>query len=247
MNPESVDRYARHLVLKEIGGAGQNTLLSSKIVIVGAGGLGGPVALYLAAAGIGHITLIDDDIIERSNLQRQIQFSESDIGQSKAEVTASKIMKQNPDVSAIAVIERLTSKTAERLLSGHDLILDGVDNFQTRFDINEASLTLKIPLISGALGRWEGQVCAFSGTGNDPCYRCLVPDIPPQAETCSEVGVIGALAGIIGSIMALEAIKILIKSDTSLQNKLWIYDGLDAKGRRLTLPKDPKCPACNKA
>lgn len=246
MSPDSVERYARHLVLKEIGGTGQNALLSSKIVIVGAGGLGGPVALYLAAAGIGHITLIDDDIIERSNLQRQIQFSESDIGQSKAEVTASKIMDQNPDVSAIALTQRLTSKTAEPLLSGHDLILDGVDNFQTRFDINEASLSLKTPLISGALGRWDGQVSAFSGTGNGPCYRCLVPEIPPQAETCSEVGVVGALAGIIGSVMALEAIKIVVKSDSSLQNKLWVYEGLDVKARMVTLPKDPKCPACKK-
>lgn len=247
MNPKHVERYARHLVLKEIGGPGQQALLSSKVVIVGAGGLGGPVALYLAAAGVGQITLIDDDIIERSNLQRQIQFQDSDIGKGKAEVMVSRLVAQNPDVTAKAVKQRLTPENAERLLSGHDLILDGVDNFQTRFDINEASLRLGTPLVSGALGRWDGQVCAFLGKGNGPCYRCLVPEIPPQAETCSEVGVVGALAGIIGSTMALETIKILVKAEPTLQNKLWIYEGLDTRHRTLTLPKDPECPACGKA
>ena len=246
MTPDFVERYARHLVLKEIGGPGQQALLSSKVVIIGAGGLGGPVALYLAAAGVGHITLIDDDTIERSNLQRQIQFQESDIGKGKAEVTANKIRAQNPDINAVAIKQRLTSENAEQILADHDLILDGVDNFQTRFDINNASLMLGIPLISGALGRWDGQVSAFSGTGDGPCYRCLVPQIPPEAETCSEVGVVGALAGIIGSMMALETIKIIVKAETTLQNKLWVYQGLDARGRTLSLPKDPNCPACRK-
>jgi len=244
VTPEYVERYARHLVLKEIGGPGQAKLTTSKVAIVGAGGLGGPVALYLAAAGIGHITIIDDDTVERSNLQRQIQFRESDIGLSKADITAQNLRAQNPDVTAIAIPERLTVQNAHALLAGHDLILDGVDNFQTRFDVNTASLALGIPLVSGALGRWNGQVSAHSGNQSGPCYQCLVPEIPPQAETCSEVGVVGALAGIVGSVMALETIKILIGLETNLQGKLWIYDGLEAKGRTITLPKDPNCSAC---
>ncbi len=263
MTPKSIERYARHLVLKEIGGAGQNKLLRAKVAIVGAGGLGGPVALYLAAAGVGHITVIDDDHIERSNLQRQIQFKESDLGASKAEVVTQYLLDQNPEITVRAMKQRLTQENANTLLAGQNLIIDGVDNFQTRFDINNASLSLNTPLISGAVGRWDGQVSAFSGQNpnlpDGPCYQCLVPrpashlvpQSPQATDNCNTLGIVGALVGIVGTVMALEAIKILVgiglqTSGQTLMGRLWIYQGLEAKSRTLTLPKDPNCPACSK-
>ena len=209
MEPESVTRYARHLVLKEIGGPGQQALLAARVVIIGAGGLGGPAGLYLAAAGVGHITLIDDDAVELSNLQRQIQFGVKDIGQPKAASMAQSLGAINPEVTLTAHPVRLTAKNARQLLRGHDVILDGVDDFASRFVINDAALALKIPLVSGALGRFNGQVSAFRNDGQSACYRCFVPEIPPDAQTCSQVGVIGALAGLIGSAMALETVKLI--------------------------------------
>jgi len=245
VTPDYVKRYARHLVLKEIGGAGQQALLAAKVAIVGAGGLGGPAGLYLAAAGVGHITLIDDDAAELSNLQRQVQFAASDVGQEKAAVMANKLGRLNPEVQTDSHIERLTKDNAKELLSGHDIILDGVDDFATRFAINDAAIALGIPLVSGALGRFDGQVSAFRSDKKSPCYRCFVPAIPPDAETCSEVGVVGALAGVIGSMMALEAIKIITGAGKPLFGKVWLFDGLKAEARTVTLPQDPNCPACS--
>ena len=244
MTPDYVNRYARHLVLKEIGGAGQQALLSAKVAIVGAGGLGGPAALYLAAAGVGHITLIDDDVVDVSNLQRQIQFTTPDIGLEKSKVMADKISAINPDVQTKGHIGRLIPQNAKDLLQGHDIILDGVDDFAARFAINEAALALAIPLVSGALGRFNGQVSAFQSNGNGPCYRCFVSDIPPEVETCSQVGVIGALAGVIGSMMALEVIKLITGAGDPLYGKLWLFEGLKGESRTIALPKDPDCKAC---
>lgn len=244
MNPDSIERYARHLVLKEIGGPGQQALLAAKVAIVGAGGLGGPVGLYLAAAGVGQITIIDDDNVEASNLQRQVQFVHTDVGMGKAIVMADTLDDLNPDIKSIAVSERLTADNAKALLGGHDIVIDGVDSFETRFEINDACLALNIPLVSGALGRFNGQVSAFRNDGASACYRCLVPDIPPDAETCAAVGVVGALAGIVGSVMALEVIKIITSAGEPLFNRLWLYDGLTASSRTVTLPKDPRCRAC---
>ena len=244
MTPASIERYARHLVLKEIGGPGQQALLSARAVIVGAGGLGGPVGLYLAAAGIGHISIIDDDIIEASNLQRQVQFVHSDIGMGKAVVMADTLDDLNPDIKANAISQRLTRDNAKTLLSGYDIVIDGVDSFETRYAINQACLDLKTPLVSGALGRFNGQVSAFKNDGSGPCYRCLVPDIPPDAETCAAVGVVGALAGIVGSVMALEVIKIITAAGVPLFGRLWLYDGLAADSRTIGLPRDPACRAC---
>jgi len=204
MNPDSIERYARHLVLKEIGGPGQQALLGAKVAIVGAGGLGGPAGLYLAAAGVGQVTIIDDDHVEASNLQRQVQFVHTDVGMGKAIVMADTLDDLNPDIKSTAVNERLTARNAKALLKEHDIIVDGVDSFETRFEINKACLALNIPLVSGALGRFNGQVSAFKNNGNSACYRCLVPETPPDAETCAAVGVVGALAGIVGSVMALE-------------------------------------------
>jgi len=246
MTPDSIERYARHLVLKEIGGPGQQALLASKIAIVGAGGLGGPAGLYLAAAGAGHITIIDDDSVSRSNLQRQVQFVNTDVGMPKAVVMADTLADLNPDIKTIGKITRLTPDNAEALLKGHDIILDGVDDFTSRFVINDTALALGIPLVSGALGRFEGHVAAFASNGTGPCYRCFVPQIPPDAETCAQVGVIGALAGLIGSHMALETIKLITEAGDSLCGKLWIFDGLRSTARTLSLPRDPACPVCHK-
>lgn len=245
MTPDFIKRYARHLVLKEIGGPGQQALLSSKIAIVGAGGLGGPAGLYLAAAGVGYISIIDDDVVEASNLQRQVQFVTTDIGMEKATVMADTLDDLNPDITAKAHIGRLTAQNAQDLLVGHDIILDGVDDFASRYAINDAALALGIPLVSGALGRFDGQVSAFRSDRKGPCYRCLVPDIPPDAETCAQVGVVGALAGIMGSMMALETIKLITGAGEPLCGKVWIFDGLRAQARTISLPRDPACKACS--
>lgn len=244
MGPDAIERYARHLVLKEIGGPGQQALLGSRVAIVGAGGLGGPAGLYLAAAGVGHITLIDDDRVDASNLQRQVQFVHTDVGMGKALVMADTLRDLNPDVHMTQQDLRLTETNATQILENHDVILDGTDSFETRFHINAAALALGIPLVSGAIGRWNGQVSVFASDGRSPCYRCLVPDVPPDAETCSAVGVVGALAGFVGSMMALETIKLLTKAGDPLVGKLWLCDGLKSESRTITLQKDPQCPAC---
>jgi len=244
MTPAFIERYARHLVLREIGGPGQQALLAAKVAIVGAGGLGGPAGLYLAAAGVGQITIIDDDVVEASNLQRQVQFITTDIGMEKATLVADTLDDLNPDVKPSARVGRLTAHNAQELLKGHDIILDGVDDFDSRYAINAAALALNIPLVSGALGRFDGQVSAFKSDHKGPCYRCLVPDIPPDAQTCSQVGVVGALAGVIGSMMALETIKLITGAGEPLCGKVWIFDGLRAEARTISLPRDPECKAC---
>lgn len=243
MNTEQIERYARHLVLKEIGGSGQNALLSANVAIVGAGGLGGPAALYLAAAGVGRITLIDDDVVSLSNLQRQIQFQTNDVGSSKTDVLATALSAINPDVQTTPAQTRLNVENAADLLAGHDLILDGTDSFATRFVINNAALAVKTPLISGAVGRFNAQVSVFAQPG--PCYRCFVPELPPQEETCAEVGVVGALTGIAGSVMAMEAIKWITGAGNTLSGRLWMYDGLTADSRTISLARDPDCTACS--
>jgi molybdopterin/thiamine biosynthesis adenylyltransferase len=246
MRHEQIERYARHLVLKEIGGPGQAALLDAKVAIVGAGGLGGPAGLYLAAAGVGHITIIDDDVVEASNLQRQVQFVNIDRGMPKAAVMADTLVELNPDVKPVPKQARLTSENAESLLIGHDIVLDGVDEFATRYAINDACLALGIPLVSGALGRFIGQVSLFDSQKTGPCYRCLVPDIPPDAESCAQVGVMGALAGVVGSLMAMETVKHITGAGETLAGRLWIYDGLKAESRTLKLSRDPNCPACSR-
>lgn len=244
MTPDAIKRYARHLVLKEIGGPGQQALLSSKAVIVGAGGLGGPAGLYLAAAGFGDITIIDDDLVEASNLQRQVQFVHRDVGMPKAQIMADTLTDLNPDIKVTYKNARLDVSNAKELLSGHDVILDGTDSFETRFLINEISLAAGTALVSGAIGRFDGQVALFNTERSAPCYQCLVPALPPNADTCSEVGVVGALAGVIGSMMALEAIKHVTGAGETLAGRLWVFDGLKAESRTIVLAKDPACSVC---
>ncbi len=238
---EEVERYARHLVLREVGGPGQQALKSARIALVGAGGLGAPASLYLAAAGVGHIRIIDPDVVDRSNLQRQVIYAEADLGTPKVAASARHLTALNPNVTIDPVQARLDEANAAELLGGLDLVLDGTDDFATRFAVNGACVAHGIPLVSGAIGRWTGQVGVF---GSRPCYRCLVPEIPPDAETCSAVGVMGALAGVIGSMMALEAIKLITGAGQALTGRLLIYDALSAEVRTVKLGPDPDCPVC---
>jgi molybdopterin/thiamine biosynthesis adenylyltransferase len=242
--PIDIDRFARHLVLREIGGPGQQALARTHISIIGAGGLGAPAALYLAAAGIGHITLIDPDEVSLDNLQRQILFQTKDVGKPKVETGAAALEALNPNTKITPVQTSLTDDNAAKLLAGTDLVLDGCDNFETRFAVNAASRQLGTPLISGAVGRWDGQISLFNATPDAPCYRCWVPETPPDAETCSRVGVVGALTGVIGSIMALEAIKHICEAGATLDGRILLFDGLDMSSRTVRLKRDPDCVEC---
>ena len=246
MDPAELERYARQILLKEVGGPGQAALKKAKVLIVGAGGLGGPAGLYLAAAGVGTIGLVDYDAVELSNLHRQIQFQTKDIGAAKTVAMAGNIEALNPHIKTICHEMKLSRENAAGLIKDYDLVLDGTDDFETRFAVNGACLETNVPLVSGALGRFDGQIAAFKNDGASACYQCFVPRAPANIETCAAVGVLGALAGIIGSMMAMEAMKIITGAGTTLYGKLFLYDGLAATARTITLPKDPNCPACGK-
>ncbi|MDR7230762.1 molybdopterin/thiamine biosynthesis adenylyltransferase [Caulobacter sp. BE264] len=236
-----VERYARHLVLREVGGPGQQKLKAARVLVVGAGGLGAPAALYLAAAGVGTIGLVDPDTVSLSNLQRQVLYATADVGRPKVEAATEHLRALNPNTTVETHPVWLNAANAEAVVSGYDLVLDGTDDFATRFAVSDACLVQDKPLVSGALGRWTGQVGVFHG---QPCYRCLVPDVPPDAETCSLVGVIGALAGVIGSMMALEAVKLLTGAGQPLSGRLLIYDALAGETRTVRIGRDPQCPSC---
>lgn len=238
---QEVDRYARHLVLKEIGGAGQQKLKDASVLVVGAGGLGAPAALYLAAAGVGRIGLVDPDKVALSNLQRQVIYATGDVGRAKVIAAAERLCALNDMTEVDALDFALNADNARELVRGFDLVVDGTDDFATRFIVNDACVATGRPLVSGAIGRWTGQVGVFSGR---PCYRCLVPEVPPDAETCSAVGVVGALAGVIGSMMALEAIKLIAEAGEPLTGRLLIYDGLAAASRTVRVTADASCPVC---
>jgi molybdopterin/thiamine biosynthesis adenylyltransferase len=236
-----VERYARHLVLREIGGQGQQALKAARVLIVGAGGLGSPAALYLAAAGVGVIGLADADTVSLSNLQRQVLYAAADIGRAKVEAAADHLAALNPEVEIRTHPVMLNPDNAADLIADYDLVLDGTDDFAARFAVNDACLAAGRPLVSGAIGRWSGQVAVFDGR---PCYRCLAPATPPEAETCAAVGVVGALAGVVGSMMALEAIKRITGAGEALAGRLWLYDGLSGESRTVRIGADPDCPAC---
>jgi molybdopterin/thiamine biosynthesis adenylyltransferase len=236
-----IERYARHLVLRELGGPGQQKLKGASALIVGAGGLGSPAALYLAAAGVGTLILADPDVVDRSNLQRQILYAEEDVGRPKAEAAADRLAALNPHIFVAGYNGAFDASTADELCEGVDMVLDGTDDFGVRFEVNAACVRHGKPLISGAIGRWTGQVGVF---GRQPCYRCLVPEVPPDAETCVAVGVVGALAGVIGSMMALEAIKLITGAGEALAGRLMIYDALSAETRTVKVGADPDCPVC---
>ena len=236
------ERYARHILLKEIGGPGQQKLKAATIAVVGAGGLGAPAALYLAAAGVGRLRLIDDDSVSLDNLQRQIIFRSADVGESKVERAQSVLAALNDNVTVEIERQRLTEANAAYLLGNANVVLDGTDDFDTRFAVNAAARALNTPLVSGAVGRWDGQVSVFAQGG--PCYRCFVPETPPDAETCARVGVVGALTGVIGSLMALEAIKLITRAGAPLIGRVMLFDGLKGNARTVTLKRDPACPVC---
>jgi molybdopterin/thiamine biosynthesis adenylyltransferase len=242
MTPEERERYARHILLKEIGGPGQQRLKAATVAIIGMGGLGAPAALYLAAAGIGALRLIDDDAVALSNLQRQILFRSDEVGQAKVARAEAALGALNAHVAIETRQTRLTDANAHDLLIGADIVLDGTDDFATRFAVNAQCRAMRIPLVSGAVGRWDGQVGVFAPGG--PCYRCFVPETPPDVETCAAVGIVGALPGVIGAMMALEAIKLLAEAGKPLLGRLLIFNGLNAEARTVTLSRDPACPGC---
>ncbi len=246
LSDAELDRYARQIIVPAFGGAGQAKLKASHIVIVGAGGIGCPAITYLAAAGVGRLTVIDHDIVEISNLHRQPLFTDADIGASKAVVAAEAARRINPHVEAVAVPERLGESNATALLGGADLILDGCDNFATRLAVNRAAVALHIPLLSAAIGAFEGQVALYEGwLEHSPCYACLVGDDPNQEGlNCAETGVMGALAGMIGTMAALEAVRALTGWGQTLAGRLAIVDMLDRRWREVGVAKDPECPIC---
>ena len=250
LDADSAERYARHLVLPEVGAAGQKKLADATIALIGAGGLGSPAALYLAAAGVGQLTLIDDDRVERSNLQRQIVHTDARVGTLKTESARVALSALNPRVRIETRNERLQAANVEALIGGHDVVIDGADNFPTRYLLSAASLRLKIPLIYGAVHRFTGQVSVFDPRRADsPCYRCLFPEPPSAAEApnCSEAGVLGVLPGVIGLLQATEAIKLVLGVGDPLVGRLLCYDALAAHFRELKLPRDPACPGCGAA
>jgi molybdopterin/thiamine biosynthesis adenylyltransferase/rhodanese-related sulfurtransferase len=243
--PADAERYDRHLRLPDVGLAGQKRLLSAKVLLVGAGGLGSPAALYLAAAGIGQLTLVDDDHVERSNLQRQVLHGDSDVGQAKVLSAAKRLAALNPGVHVEPVGQRLDRENVLSLLAGHDLVIDGADNFDTRYLVNAACGTLGIPWVYGAVERFRGQVSLFV-PGAGPCYRCLFPEPPPPgfAPNCAEAGVLGVLPGVIGLLQATEAIKHLLGLGQTLAGTLLTYDAASMRFGRVTLERDPACPGC---
>jgi len=247
IDADSAERYARHLILPEVGVAGQTKLLAARVAMIGAGGLGSPAALYLAAAGVGTLSLIDDDRVERSNLQRQVLHADARIGMRKTESAAIALGALNPRTRLQLRDERLSAANVEALIRDHDVVIDGADNFPTRYLLNAACLRLKIPLVYGAVHRFTGQVSVFDTRRADsPCYRCLFPEPPSAAEApnCSEAGVLGVLPGIIGLLQATEAIKLVLGVGRTLAGRLLCYDALAAEFRELRLPRDPACPGC---
>ena len=247
LDADAAERYARHLILPEIGVRGQARLSSARIALIGAGGLGAPAALYLAAAGVGTLTLIDDDKVERSNLQRQVIHAEARVGMAKTESARIALQGLNPRCEIRSHEVRLVAGNVEKLLAGHDLVIDGADNFPTRYLLDAACRRLRVPMVYGAVHRFSGQVSVFDSRNPDsPCYRCLFPQPPSAAEApnCTEAGVLGVLPGIIGLLQANEAIKLILGQGKSLTGRLLCFDAMAATFHELALARDPACPGC---
>jgi len=243
------ERYARQLTLPEVGEAGQRRLRDARVLLVGAGGLGSPAALYLAAAGVGHLTLVDDDRVERSNLQRQVLHRDAAAGESKVRSGIATLRALNPSVEIVGHEARLTATNAHELLAGQHVVVDGSDNFVTRYVVNDACVALGIPYVHGAVFRFEGQVSVFwparPGSAG-PCYRCLYPEPPPPelAPSCTEAGVLGVVPGIIGLLQATETLKLLLGAGVPLVGRMLHYDGLRGSFDEFEVPREPRCPAC---
>jgi sulfur-carrier protein adenylyltransferase/sulfurtransferase len=246
LDPEKRSRYSRHLLIPEVGVEGQLKLLQSRVLLIGAGGLGSPASLYLAAAGVGRLGIVDDDVVDASNLQRQIAHSTERLGEPKADSAKRTLEALNPDVEVVTYKERITSENVDRILAdGWDVIVDGADNFPTRYLINDASVFHDIPVVHGSIYRFEGQVTVFK-PHEGPCYRCLFPQPPPPelAPSCAEGGVLGVLPGIIGSLQANEALKLCLGIGEPLAGRLLLFDALSAEFNDVTLRRDPNCPVC---
>ena len=246
LSAEQRNRYQRHLLLPEVGEKGQQKLLESKVLMLGAGGLGSPSALYLAAAGVGTIGVVDMDVVDYSNLQRQILHNIDRVGDRKVDSAKKTLTLLNPDVNVVTYDTRLGADNVLDIIDGYDLVVDGTDNFPTRYLLNDASLKKKVPVVMGAIFRFEGQVSVFK-PHQGPCYRCMLPEPPPAelAPSCAEAGVLGVLPGIIGSLQAMEAIKLLLELGDSLVGRLLTYDALEQSFRTFKLRRDPNCPACS--
>lgn len=249
LTDQQLERYARHIVLKEIGGAGQARLNGARVVVIGAGGIGSPALLYLAAAGVGQITVIDDDGVSLSNLQRQILFDTDAVNEPKALVAKRRLAAINPDVIVSDQMMRISAGNAEKLIADAHVILDGSDNFATRLAVSDAATRLRIPLVSAAIGQFHGQIGTFRGWEADkPCYRCFVGDAfdADDCDNCSDVGVLGAMVGVMGSFAAMEAIRAITGFGEDQAGKLHVFDGLKPEMRTIRLPKDPACSGCSK-
>jgi adenylyltransferase/sulfurtransferase len=248
---EQIERYARHIVLKEVGGVGQQRLLRAKVLVIGAGGLGCPIALYLAAAGVGTIGIVDDDVVSLSNLQRQIAHATARIGTSKTESAAATLTAINPDVCVVEHRTRINAENAAKLIAAYDLVADGSDNFATRFLVNDSCYFARKPLVTAAIAQFDGQLATFKAyqEGDHPCYRCVFRDAPQGDfdEGCARDGVLGALAGVMGSLQAVEVLKELLGIGESLSGSLTIYDGLGGRFHRMAVRRDPECPLCGAA
>lgn len=246
LSDDQLERYARHIVLKEVGGAGQKRLLAARVLVIGAGGLGSPCIQYLAAAGVGTIGVVDDDSVSLSNLQRQVLHGSPDIGRAKVDSAADAVARLNPDVRIEPHAARLTACNAAGLVGAYDLVADGSDSFATRLAVADAALLARKPLVSAAVGPFEGQLALFRGWEADqPCYRCYVGAAQDRAgETCAEQGVLGALTGVLGALQALEVIRAIVGFGEGLAGRLLLFDALSMRMRTVTLPKDPGCPAC---
>ncbi|MEE8623430.1 MAG: molybdopterin-synthase adenylyltransferase MoeB [Alphaproteobacteria bacterium] len=245
---DQIQRYARHIILPEVGGDGQAKLMRSRVLVIGAGGLGSPILLYLAAAGVGTLGVVDDDTVDLSNLQRQVIHGTGRIGEAKVESARQTLAEVNPEVRLVKHQVRLTAENALELIGAYDLVADGSDNFETRFLLNDACYRAQKPLVSAALLGFEGQVSTYKAYlgGDNPCYRCIFPEPPPPGliPTCAEGGVLGAVAGAVGSIQATEVIKELLGIGESLSGSLLIYDGLTTTFRKVRVKPDPACPLC---
>lgn len=241
-----LNRYARHIILRELGGPGQKALKNARVLVIGAGGLGSPALLYLAASGVGTIGIVDDDEVDNSNLQRQVIHMDADIGMPKVHSAAAKMRAQNPFVTVHPYARRLDEENAPALFAEYDIILDGTDNFTTRYLVNAQAVAQGKPLISGALSQWEGQISVFDPANGAPCYQCIFPEAPAPglAPSCAEAGVVGPLPGVVGAMMALEAVKLIVGAGEGLRGRMMIYDALYGETRTISLKPRGDCPIC---
>jgi len=241
-----LDRYARHIVLREIGGPGQKQLKQAKVLVIGAGGLGSPALIYLAAAGVGTIGVIDDDVVDNSNLQRQVIHTDARIDMPKVFSAEEAMRAQNPAVNVRPYNRRLTEENARTLIADYDLVLDGTDSFDTRYLVNRVCAELKVPLIAAALTQWEGQISTYDPANGAPCYQCIFPEAPAAglAPSCAEAGVLGPLPGVVGSMMAVEAVKEITGAGQGMRGRMMIYDALFGDTRTIKLKRRVDCPVC---